>query len=84
MLVNISQKRIDEEKLIHEVQGFEIEHNHNAYIFMNQETLDELESTCPPLIHFQADEYYDGVISSYCGRRVYKDESLKFGEVEIR
>lgn len=84
MLVNISQKRIDEEKLIKEVQGFEIEHNQNAYLFMNRETLDELSSQYKPLTYFQASEYNYGVICSYCGRRVYENEKLKFGEVEIR
>lgn len=84
MLVNISQKRIDEEKLINEMRGFEIEHNQNAYIFMNKETLEELVSACPPLVCFQAAEHYDGMISSYCGRRIYENEKLEFGEVEIR
>ena len=84
MLVNILQKHVNEEKLIKEVRAFETEHNQNAYIFMNKETLEELVSVCPPLIYFQAAEYSDGVISSYCGRRVYENESLKFGEVEIR
>lgn len=84
MLVNISQKRIDEEKLLKEVQGFEIEHNQNAYIFMNEETLRELVNVCPALMYFQATESYDGMISSYCGRKVYRDENLKFGEVEVR
>ena len=82
MLVNISQ--INEEKLIKEVQGFEIEHNQNAYIFMNEETFGELVSAYPPLMYFQATESYDGIISSYRGRKVYRDENLKFGEVEIR
>ena len=84
MLVNISQNRIDEEKLIKEVQGFEIEHNQNAYIFMNGETLGELVKAYPPLMYFQETESYDGIISSYRGRKVYRDENLKFGEVEIR
>lgn len=84
MLINISEKHINEEKLIKEVQGFEIEHSQNAYIFMNEETLGELVSACPPLMYFQAAENYDGIISSYRGRKVYRDENLKFGEVEIR
>lgn len=84
MKIDISQKRLDEERLINEVQSFEIKCNQNAYLFMNKETLDELSSNYKPLTYFQASEYNDGIICSYCGRRVYENESLKFGEVEIR
>lgn len=84
MLVNISNRILDEDKLYKNICEFEVMNNQKAYIFMNKETLGELASSYGPLIYFQVAERGDGIISSYCGRRVYENEKLKFGDVEIR
>ena len=84
MLVNISQKRIDEEKLIKEIQNFEIANNETAYLFMNKETLGDLASYYGELPRFNSSENMSGMVGYYTGRRIYENERLKFGEVEIR
>lgn len=84
MLVNILQKRIDEEKLIKEIQSFEIVHNETAYLFMNKETLGDLASHYGELPRFHSSENLSGMVGYYTGRRIYENERLKFGEVEIR
>lgn len=84
MLVDISQKRIDEEKLITEVQGFEVVHGQTAYLFMNKETFEALIDCYGGELYFHPAESTSGVVSYYTGRRVYEDERLNFGQVEIR
>ncbi len=84
MKINIVQKHIDEEKLINAVNGFEIEHNQNAYLFMNQVTLNELAIFNALNVDIETNKDCSGIVSFYCGRRVFQNEDLKFGEVEIR
>ena len=84
MKINVLQKRLDETKLNEEIQKFEILNNQAAYLFMNEETIDELASVCTPQIYLESTEGINGMICYYHGRRVYKNENLKLGEVEIR
>lgn len=84
MLIDILQKHIDEEKLINAVNGFEIEHNQDAYLFMNQATLNELAIFYELKVDVGANKDCNGIVNSYCGRRVFQNEDLKFGEIEIR
>ena len=57
---------------------FEVVYNQDAYLFMNRETLNELMK----VFSFKWDSKINGTY--YYGRRVYENENLKFGEVEIR
>lgn len=84
MIVNILQKQINENELIKGIQNFELEHYQNAYLFMNQETLNELAIFYALKIDVETTKDGSGIVSSYSGRRVFQNEDLKFGEVEIR
>lgn len=84
MLMNIAEKRIDGGKLINAVNNFEITHNQNAYLFMNQETLNELAIFYELNVDVEINKDRHYTVGHYCGRRVFQNEDLKFGEVEIR
>lgn len=84
MLINIAERCLDEEKLINAVNNFEIMHSQNAYLFMNQETFNELAIFYELKVDVETNKDHSGIVSSYCGRRVFQNEDLKFGEVEIR
>lgn len=84
MLVNVIQRQINDEELIKGVQKFEVEHNKNAYLFMNQETLNELAIFYELNVDVEFNKNSNGIVASYSGRRVFQNEDLKFGEVEIR
>ena len=83
MLIEIFNAQ-DDTKLLQEIEKFEMIHSQNAYLFMNQETLNELTIFFPLKIHVELKQYSDSVFVYYCGRRVYENDTLKFGEVEIR
>ena len=83
MVVNILQKQINENELIKGIQDFELEHYQNAYLFMNQETFNELAIFDPLNVYIETTNDGSGIVSSYSGRRVFQNEDLKFGEVEI-
>lgn len=51
------------------------------YIFMNEDTVDAITYT-PEVI--PRTHYKNGVVGKYCGYKVFLDNDLKFGEVEIR
>ena len=84
MIINIAQKHIDEEKFINAINSYEVIHDQNAYLFMNKETFNELAIFNALNVDFGTTKDCNGVVNSYYGRRVYENEKLKFGEVEIR
>ena len=84
MIINIAQKQINEDELIKGIQNFELEHNQNAYLFMNQETFNELAIFCELNVDVEINKDSNYTVGHYCGRRVFQNEDLKFGEVEIR
>ena len=84
MLINIANRCINEGTLINTVNKFEITHNQNAYLFMNQETLNELAIFCELNVDIEINKDSNYTVGHYCGRRVFQNEDLKFGEVEIR
>ena len=84
MLINIAERCIDEGKLVNAVNSFEIIHNQNAYLFMNQETLNELAIFYELNVDVEINKDSNYTVRHYCGRRIFQNEDLKFGEVEIR
>ena len=77
-------KTIDTDKLNKEIERFECENRSSPYIFLNKETMDDLVEE----IYTTVKNYYVCQPSSYCatytGRKVFCDESLSYGEVELR
>jgi hypothetical protein len=70
---------IDEDKLLKAIGKFEVETNQQSYLFMNLNTMELLKKqSCPnPTIP-------EVLITEYLGRRVYEDDRLDIGEIEIR
>lgn len=84
MIISIVQRHIDETKLINAINSYEITHNQNAYLFMNQETLNELAIFDALKVNVENNNDCNSIVNFYCNRRVFQNEDLKFGEVEIR
>ncbi len=79
-------KTLDESKLREELYIYMNEQQEEPYIFLNRETITELKSKyinlpCP-LIYRNI--YRNGVIGTYQGFKVYENNDLKYGEVELR
>ena len=51
---------------------------------MNQETFNELAIFCELNVDIALNKDSNYTVGYYCGRRVFQNEDLKFGEVEIR
>lgn len=84
MIVNVLQKQINEDELIKGIQDFELEHYKNAYLFMNQKTFSELAIFYELNVNVESNKDSNGIVGFYSGRRVFQNEDLKFGEIEIR
>ena len=77
-------KTIDLEKLNIKIDGYIHKTGEtNPYIFMNRDTADAITCDVIPHIHISANRL-SGVMGRYCGYKVFMDNELKFGEVEIR
>lgn len=68
---SIVKNKLDMMKLDSKIEQFKAEEGHDPYIFMNEESLDEFHTGL-------------GILAWYCGCRVFRDESKKFGEIELR
>lgn len=68
---SITRKGLDTRKLNNKIDQFKIEEGYDPYIFMNEETLDEFTNG-------------EGILAKYCGYSVFRDDTKKFGEVELR
>lgn len=75
-------KSLDESKLQEELRIYVNEHQEEPYIFLNRETIVELELKSTDLPRYLLNR--NGVISTYRGFKVYENNELKYGEVEIR
>ena len=101
MLINISNKVLDEERLQKDMNDFEIVHEQQAYLFMNESTAKQLAYLCdssldPKLTANPFKTKFRGYVQGergtlggyifgmYQGRKIYINEGLKFGEVDIR
>lgn len=88
-------KAIDTDKLDREIERYEIETgNKNIYVFMNYDTIKTLENqVLGSVLNYPR---YDspntilslkrtnGLIGYYQGYKCFRDDTLCFGEVEIR
>ena len=79
MKVDISRKLItlNEDKLAEEINKFEYSTNQVACLFMSCDTLKILFPYCVSM-------FQDGIIYEFKGRKIYQNDDLKFGEVDIR
>lgn len=94
MKTNIVENIIKTDKLNEEIYRFELLSNQKAYIFMNNSTMECLKGTANISSISEIDSYKrafmnsscrpSGVIAVYNGRKIYENDDLKFGEIEIR
>lgn len=81
---SIVRTKIDISKLLNNIEEYSIVNMINPYLFMNKDTIDELTSQ----IGYKSDGLWGAQSSSMCGyfqgHKVFCDNTLKFGEVEIR
>lgn len=81
---SIVKTKIDISKLINNIEEYSIIHMTNSYLFMNKDTIDELISQ----VGYKPDGLLGAQSSSMCGyfqgHKVFCDNTLSFGEVEIR
>ena len=80
----ITTKELNFMKLTEKIHTYELENGYKPYLFMNSDTIEELTS----IIGFLPDGLMgaspSGYCGVYCGRKTFCDETMKFGEVEMR
>lgn len=86
MKVDISKEIItlDNEKLSDEITKHEYVSNQTVYLFMNKNTMKELVSLTAMRIPFMEINTDDCILATYNGRKVFQNDELEFGEIEIR
>ncbi|MGF0147645.1 hypothetical protein ACQRDF_09535 [Lachnospiraceae bacterium SGI.054] len=71
-------------KLNEKIFYHELINGYKPYLFMSSDTIDELTS----IIGFSGDWLMDanqiGYCGTYCGRKTFCDNTMQFGEVEMR
>lgn len=83
-VIKITKTSIDFEKLNSGIDKYECDNRYSPYIFANKDTIDEITS----IIGFSIDGIMGSKSSHLCGRyrgnKVFCDNTLQFGEVELR
>lgn len=83
-LVKITTTSIDLTKLNKGIDKFECENKYSPYTFMEEDTLDDLIN----MIGYSSDGlHWSGkrfLCGRYNGRKVFCDNTLDYGEVELR
>lgn len=81
-------RNLDESRLTKEIVRYVNENKEDPYIFMNKETIDDLEYNAPLGSYGKFESCENkikcGAIATYRGFNVYENNALKYGEVEIR
>ncbi len=83
-------EKINVDKLNTKVAEFLYKEGHEPYIFANKETLDVLVKSIGQELKFVSTA--TGIVSSfkgclvgkYRGNKMFEDDTLKFGEIELR
>ena len=80
----IRTNQLDFTKLNEKIFDYELINGYKPYLFMSSDTIDELTS----IIGFSDDGLMGASPSkycgTYCGRKTFCDETMQFGEVELR
>lgn len=85
-------ENINVDKLNTKIAEFVYREGHDPYIFANKETLDALVKPIEQELNFitsptGSTKIYVGkscLVGKYQGNKVYEDDTLKFGEIELR
>lgn len=83
--------KIDEDKLNTKIAEFIYRKGHRPYIFANKETLDALVKPIEQTEMFAnswgirlVSSFKGCLVGKYQGNKIFKDDTLKFGEIEMR
>jgi hypothetical protein len=80
----ITTKELAFMKLNKKIHTYELENGYKPYLFMNEDTIDELVNiiglSCDGLTGVQS----NGLCGTYCGMKTFCDNTMQFGEVEMR
>ena len=85
-------EKINVDKLNMKIAEFAYREGHEPYIFANKETLDTLVKPIEQELNFitsptGSTRIYVGkscLVGKYQGRKMFEDDTLKFGEIELR
>lgn len=77
--MRIETLSIDEDKLLKAIGKFEVVTNQQSYLFMNLNTMKFLKKPLSPNPTIS-----ECLITEYMGRKVYEDDRLDNGVIEIR
>lgn len=82
----IEKPKLHTEKLIHEIEIYQEIFLKNPYIFMNQNTIDEFINMNIRVLNFTKPKYISFLESKaeFHGCKVYCDNELDYGEIELR
>lgn len=80
----IRTNQLDLMKLNEKIHTYELENEYKPYLFMSSDTIDELTSitgfSCDGLMGASP----SGYCGTYCGRKTFCDNTMQFGDVEMR
>lgn len=81
-------RQLDTEKLSRRISDFACKEGHDPYIFANYTTLDALMKPCKQEMVFTSFDgkktLCKGLICKYQGYKMFEDNTLDFGEIELR
>lgn len=78
-------KTIDLNKLCHEIDEYIMQTKElKPYIFMHIDTIDAIDEASSTSFTNPSTPHYEGVIGYWEGYKIFVNNDLKFGEVEIR
>jgi hypothetical protein len=72
---------LDSEKIITEIQLYENSQKRSPYIFVNGKMISSF-SVVPPMNTIELSE--NGYLGEYRGYKVFRNDDLKYGEMELR
>ena len=81
---SIQTKTLDIQMMNMKIQDFIKYNNFRPYIFVNNETIKELDSIIGSGSELCTFKESDCFVGEFTGHRVYQDNTLGFGEVELR
>ena len=80
----IRTNQLDFLKLNERIYTYELDNGYKPYLFMNSDTIDGLRN----IAGFSPDGLMSvnpsGYCGAYCGRKTFCDNTMQFGEVEMR
>lgn len=77
---SITKSNIDLKKLLSKIDEFIVMKNESPYIFLSQNTLDDLIA----IVGYSSDGLMGSENGLMCGHKVFCDNTLKYGEIELR